>query len=87
MKTGNGPKELGKPTTTVAGKRNHSTAEKSKNLRSPWDLIKIQDLAVVSFLMLEPISSFKKKERVQKRLEVITPQVAKIFTALKRIET
>ena len=36
--------------------------------------------------MLEPISDFKKKEWVQKRLEVMHPtEVAKIFTALKRM--
>jgi len=45
------------------------------------------DLAVVPlFLMLEPISDFKKKEWVQKRLEGMHPtEVAKIFTALKRM--
>ena len=42
--------------------------------------------AVPLFLLQEPISDFKKKEWVQKRLERTKPtEVAKIYTALKRL--
>ena len=62
----------------------------SKNIKN---LLRLHDLdpeidlnAIPLFLMLEPISAFRKKEWVQKRLEKMKPsEVAKIFTALKRL--
>ena len=62
----------------------------SKNIKK---LLRLHDLdpeidlnAIPLFLILEPISAFLKKEWVQKRLEKMKPsEVAKIFTALKRL--
>ena len=76
----------GKSTTTVTlEKVKSSTAEKSKKLLRLHGLDQDTDLAVVLFLMLEPISISKRKNGFKTFGSNAPHEVAKLLTALKRM--
>ena len=82
--------ELGVKPQQLSRWKKGEISPQSKNIKKLLRLHGLEselDLKTVPlFLMLEPISAFKKKEWVKKRLEKMKPsEVAKIFTALKRL--
>ena len=82
--------ELGVKPQQISRWKKGEINPQSKNIKK---LLRLHDLdpeidlnTIPLFLMLEPISAFRKKEWVKKRLEKMKPsEVAKIFTALKRL--